>query len=196
MSYIKKQEGFSWVVAVIAILALAGAGAYIYQQNQNISNRGEQVALEDKAMMTDGSNLEIDAQQEMIIKNDDRITMEGKEESVVDDKMMDDKFASTAGTYMAYSAANYENNRDKKRVLFFHATWCPTCKAANIEFENNLSKIPSDVVLLKTDYDSQTELKKKYSITYQHTFVLVDGDGNALKKWNGGGINELVVNTR
>lgn len=98
--------------------------------------------------------------------------------------------------YIAYSQASYDDNADKKRVLYFYAVWCPTCKIANEEFNNNLDKIPEDVILLKTDYDSETALKKKYNITYQHTFVLVDEAGNEITKWNGGGIDELVDNAR
>lgn len=94
--------------------------------------------------------------------------------------------------YVEYTADALNQPTRAKRVLFFHASWCPTCKGANEEFEKNASAIPEDVVVYKTDYDANTELKKKYGITYQHTFVLVDEEGNAVKKWNGGGISELV----
>jgi hypothetical protein len=36
-------------------------------------------------------------------------------------------------------------------------------------------------MVFKTDYDTQKELKTKYKITYQHTFVLVDEAGDAIK---------------
>ena len=103
---------------------------------------------------------------------------------------------SSSSRYLDYSQALYVNTRDKKRVLFFHAKWCPTCKAADAEFLSNLDKIPQDVVVFKTDYDSETALKKKYGITYQHTFVYVDQNGNEIKKWNGGGLAEIVANTK
>jgi hypothetical protein len=41
------------------------------------------------------------------------------------------------------------------------------------------------VSILKVDYDKETELKKKYGVTYQHTLVQVDKDGNLIKKWSG-----------
>lgn len=94
--------------------------------------------------------------------------------------------------YEEYSAASYNQAAGKKRVLFFHASWCPTCKEANEEFEKNASAIPENVVVYKTDYDTNPELKKKYGVTYQHTFVQVDEKGNAVKKWNGGGSTELM----
>lgn len=110
--------------------------------------------------------------------------------------MMDDQSdESNSSRYVAYSTQAYDQAVGKKRVFFFHASWCPTCKVANTEFEANTGNIPQDVVLFKTDYDSQSALKQKYNITYQHTFVLVDSQGNELAKWNGGGIDELVQNT-
>lgn len=98
-----------------------------------------------------------------------------------------------AGTYIAYSPEAYESGKDKKRVLFFHAAWCPFCKEADADFNAHLNDLPPDVVLLKIDYDRENDLKKKYGITYQHTFVQVDMEGNALTKWSGGGVQELIA---
>ncbi len=95
--------------------------------------------------------------------------------------------------YKDYSAdavakAQQEN---KRVVLFFHAAWCPTCIAANKAFNANTNQLPADVVLLKTDYDTETTLKKKYAITYQHTFVQIDASGNQISKWTGGDVESL-----
>jgi hypothetical protein len=49
---------------------------------------------------------------------------------------------------------------------------------------------------LKTDYDSNNELKKKYGVTYQHTFVQIDSNGNMITKWNGGDIDTLKQNLK
>ena len=84
----------------------------------------------------------------------------------------------------------------KKRVLYFYATWCPTCSVANEDFTVNAARIPQDVVIFRTNYDSEVELKRKYAITYQHTFVQVDENGNELAKWNGGGLTELISNLK
>lgn len=100
------------------------------------------------------------------------------------------------GRYQEYSLEQFAAAADKKRVLFFWAAWCPTCKAANQEITQASDQIPDDVIVFKTNYDTEGELKDKYGITYQHTFVLVDEAGNELKKWNGGGINEVIDNTR
>ncbi len=93
--------------------------------------------------------------------------------------------------YVDYSLEAYQKLSEVKRVLFFHANWCPTCRAAEKDFLANESAIPDGVVVLKLDYDKETELKKKYGITYQHTFVQVDANGEILSSWSGGSVSEL-----
>lgn len=100
------------------------------------------------------------------------------------------------GRYVTYSSSVFEEAKDKKRVYFFHAVWCPTCKVVNEAFQNQEDKIPEDVVIFKTDYDRYTELKNRFAITYQHTFVQVDAQGNEIAKWNGGDIDRLIQNLK
>jgi len=99
-------------------------------------------------------------------------------------------------SYLAYSPATFEANKDQKRILFFKANWCPTCNTADKDFTDNIIKIPEGTTLYQVDYDKETELKKKYAITYQHTFVQVDEKGNEIFKWNGGGIDKLLVSIK
>lgn len=98
-------------------------------------------------------------------------------------------------SYIAYTPETYSANQSKKRVLFFYASWCPTCQAADKDINSKIDQIPTDVVILKTNYDTESELKKKYNITYQHTFVYVDENGNEIDKWNGGELKEIINKT-
>lgn len=97
--------------------------------------------------------------------------------------------------YQPYTKAAYDKAMSMQRVLFFHATWCPNCKAADADITKNLATLPKNTVIFKVDYDKETALKKKYGITMQHSFVLVDAKGKALKKWAGGGMKEIAMNT-
>lgn len=137
-----------------------------------------------------------------MMKKDDT-TMLKDDSTTPEDSMMkpsgeampeDDSVMEKPGSYIPYSAQAYADASNQKRVLFFHATWCPTCKTANEEFTSKIQEIPSNVVILKTDYDKESELKRKYGITYQHTFVQVDEQGNEITKWSGGDIQELKNN--
>lgn len=90
-----------------------------------------------------------------------------------------------AGSYETYDASKISRAESGTVILFFHASWCPSCRALNGDIEKNIGNIPEQVSILKTDYDTETELKKKYGVTYQHTLVQVDQNGEMIKKWSG-----------
>ncbi len=90
-----------------------------------------------------------------------------------------------AGSFTAYSpeAVSSASETDKV-VLFFHATWCSTCKLLASDIEANAANIPAGVKILKVDYDSETALKQKYGVRLQHTLVQVRPDGSQIATWN------------
>jgi thiol-disulfide isomerase/thioredoxin len=91
-----------------------------------------------------------------------------------------------AGSYEAYAPEKVMlASATHDVVLFFRASWCPTCRALDSDIKANLSKIPGSLAILDVNYDNSTALKQKYGVTYQHTFVQVDKDGNLIKKWSG-----------
>lgn len=108
-------------------------------------------------------------------------------------KTTEEAAAPAPATYVNYSssalAAAHADNR--KVVLFFHAAWCPTCKAAERDILSRLGELPVGLTVLKVDYDTETALKKKYGVNYQHTFVQVDASGNQVTKWISGSVSEL-----
>ncbi len=69
-------------------------------------------------------------------------------------------------------------------VLFFHADRCPTCIAARKNYEKY--GIPSGLNLLEIDFDTATELKEKYTILSQSSYVYIDLQGNLIKRRIGG----------
>jgi thiol-disulfide isomerase/thioredoxin len=89
------------------------------------------------------------------------------------------------GHYEAYTPDKLSRAETGKVVLFFKADWCPVCKALDTNIRANLSNIPKGVSVLIVNYDNSTDLKKKYGVTYQHTFVQVDKNGNQIAKWSG-----------
>lgn len=88
-----------------------------------------------------------------------------------------------SASYMAYSDGVLMNGTPK--ILFFHAAWCPICRAADEQLTGWYGARRPTIDTYKVDYDTQTELKAKYGVTYQHTFVLVDGEGNMIQKVQG-----------
>ena len=116
-------------------------------------------------------------QREVMEKND---TMMQKDETMSDGMMKKDTTVAV-GSYTTYSAESVDSAlaSGKKVALFFHATWCPSCKA--LDKTLSAETVPSDVVVFKVDYDSSTELKKKYGVTGQHTIVTLDANKNKVK---------------
>lgn len=99
--------------------------------------------------------------------------------------MMEGDSMMKKGSYEAYSPEKLAFAETGDVVLFFRASWCPTCKAIDADIRAHLSAIPSGLTILDVDYDNSSALKQKYGVTYQHTFVQVDSKGAAIKKWSG-----------
>lgn len=94
------------------------------------------------------------------------------------------------GRYETYSEALVSEQGFTTTILFFHAPWCPECRAFEQAIIN--SDLPDGLQILKVDYDSSTELKAKHAVTLQSTFVSVDADGMQLSKWVGYGKDKSV----
>jgi len=70
-------------------------------------------------------------------------------------------------------------------MLFFAADWCPYCQA-DLKEINADGKRLVDVVIVVADYDKTAELKAKYGVTVQDTFVQIDAEGMEKAIWTGG----------
>ena len=88
------------------------------------------------------------------------------------------------GQYMDYSVKAFDEAKDSKRVLYFYASWCPSCIAGDRALKK--ADLLEGVVVFKTDYDVATNLKQKYGVVRQHTFVQVDEEGEKVSSWSGG----------
>lgn len=147
---------------------------------------------DDDTMMEDDDKM---MSGDAMMKDDDKMD---KDDSMMkdDDAMMsdDDKMMKAEGTYEAYSEAGVEGAlaAGKKVVLFFHASWCPTCRALDTEITSNLSMIPDNSVIFKVNYDAEGALKKKYLVNTQHTLVAIDSDMNMTDKSVGGSLSTAV----
>jgi thiol-disulfide isomerase/thioredoxin len=143
------------VIVGVIVLLLVGNGIYAFMNNRGGVTLYEEVEGNDPAVK-------------------DPTGMMGEENEMM-----------KAGSYEAYAPEKLVRAETGDVVLFFHASWCPSCRGLNTDIEKNLETIPSDVSILKVDYDTESEMKKRYGVTYQHTLVQVDTDGNLIKKWSG-----------
>lgn len=96
------------------------------------------------------------------------------------------------GSYL--TLAEYQSqmaSRAGSRVVyFFHASWCPDCRAT--EKSILADGVPAGLTVVKVDFDRESDLKKQYGVTLQHTFVQVGPDGEQLAKWSGSGSGAAI----
>jgi len=170
------------VIAIIAGVLLIGGGTLAYTNNQNDKKEIERVAIEKQAM-----------EKEAMVKED---AMK-KDETMVkeDDTMTKDDTMSKSGAYVTLADFNTNQSKyaDSKKVYFFHASWCPICRGIDEDISADLSKIPSGVTLIKTDFDTSTELRQKYGVTTQYTFVQVDDNGNETAQWSATSLEKAIA---
>lgn len=183
-------------VLALIILIVLGIGGYIVSNTSSDDTMMQQTGTEGAAMMQDEA-MEGDAMMEEgdAMMEEDHIIMKDESDAMMqDDNAMtgdsdslsaDDSMMAKAGSYEPYSPEKVALAKNGKVVLFFHASWCPTCRAVDADIKAHRSDIPADVTILDVDYDKATALKQQYGITYQHTFVQVDADGTQIKKWSG-----------
>jgi thiol-disulfide isomerase/thioredoxin len=83
--------------------------------------------------------------------------------------------------YLESSAEEFNELRGEEPVVaFFHANWCPTCRAMEKEILEDPTQFPSGTKILKLDYDEETELKNELGVKIQSTVIVFDAAGNEI----------------
>lgn len=183
------------IIGIVFALILAG-GALLFSSSSDTAEEKvmmkevvieKRVMKQDEVMVKDEDADEIE--KNMMDKDGSMKTDEAmmkKDEVMMKDEAMTEKDAMMGhgGTYETYSPEKIARASSGKVILFFRASWCPTCRAVNSDIKNKLSSIPKDVTILDVNYDTEATLKSKHGVTYQHTFVQVDAAGAQIAKWS------------
>lgn len=177
------------VLGVIVLGVVVILGSWWYVSNQQ--------AMKDKAMMEEKAMTEkVAMEKEGVAKQPEVMMGKGTETMMEEDTMTkknEGSMMARGGQYIAYDVSKLAFAKDGKVVLFFRASWCPTCRALDADIKANLSQIPQNILILDVDYDKYTDLKKQYGVTYQHTLAQVDESGKMIAKWSGSaGLSDLV----
>lgn len=155
------------------------AGNYTFEEGITVTQSG-------LVTKKDGTTLQLKEGES--IWGDGTLMKAGEHGMMGDEKMMEGEHDATAalvGTYEPYAPEKIVKAETGKVVLFFHASWCTTCRALTEDIKAHLDAIPENVTILDVDYDTSSALKQKYKVTTQHTLVQVDAKGNQIKQWKG-----------
>jgi thiol-disulfide isomerase/thioredoxin len=162
------------IIGALAVVAIGGIAYSSMGTKDSMMNKdmSETMTKDDMGMMKDDMKM---MDHDGMMKDDMKMMDKGAEAEM----------AMMKGSYEAYSPEKISRAESGDVVLFFHAAWCPSCRSLSKNIEENMTAIPDGVSILKVDYDKESDLKKKYEVTNQHTLVQVDANGNLIKKWSG-----------
>ena len=101
---------------------------------------------------------------------------------------------ATTQSYIAYDQyqASKDNYADSKVVLFVNATWRPDCRAINEALISDPGKIPAKTAVVSVDYDQHADLRQRYGVTMQHTFVQINSSGEKMRQWANTSADDLL----
>lgn len=112
---------------------------------------------------------------------------------------------SSESKYVEFTQSEYERAlaENKKILLYFYASWCPTCRAeqpATISAFEELND-PNTIGFRVNYKDSATDsyeeaLAEEFAITYQHTKVILVGGKQVLKSLEGWDKNRYLEELR
>lgn len=155
------------VFLIVLLVGAIGAGVLLLNSSED-TNEDTQ------------NNISVDQNDD--VQDEDTVATDKNDDQQERDTSNMESSHSSPGSYINYSETSLT---DDTNIIFFHASWCPTCKNLDRNLNNSAVDIPEGVTILKADYDEEDELKKKYGVTYQHTLVQVDKDGNEINQWSG-----------
>lgn len=115
--------------------------------------------------------------------------MEKDESAPAEDAAMSKEGAWVDQAAYQADAATFHEAGDV--VLFFNASWCPTCKATVESLDAD--GVPAGLTVVSVDFDAATDLRQDYGVTVQHTFVQVDEQGNEVAKFTGAPTGEAIA---
>lgn len=138
-------------VGIATLILLAVVGGVLYLVNNDVDETSQKVTSPEKTQTS--------------VSQPDNPTVAATEQP---------------GTYVDYTADIVATTPGTK-ILFFHASWCPQCRA--IEEDIIRDGVPANTTIIKVDYDKSQALRQKYGVTIQTTLVKVDDQGDLVEKF-------------
>jgi thiol-disulfide isomerase/thioredoxin len=183
----RKYKGGIKIILLLTITIILIVGSAIFfgyggQQVQDakdgVQDKAQEVIEEKSAEVVTNA---IESGQEVI----------GKTLKETGEKMLEK--TSEPGFYGFYGDDGVDDYA--QTILFFTADWCPSCVNVDEEIQKDKKQIPTDVAIVKVDFDDDEGLRETYNVDKQHTFILIGVDGKEIKRWqNSKTLNEIIDN--
>jgi thiol-disulfide isomerase/thioredoxin len=147
------------------------------------------------AMMAPQGSMKSSSDAMMMDMSYDTLKKEGR---LADVKMgMQLRAAMSGGMKVAYKDLMSSEALAAKNptVLFFSADWCPYCQADLKDINVNGAQL-GKINVVVVDFDKSADIRQKYGITAQDTFVQIGPMGEKIAVWNGGGVMGILTNVK
>jgi thiol-disulfide isomerase/thioredoxin len=85
--------------------------------------------------------------------------------------------ATMKNDFRTFTPTAFKTAQDAGRLslVFFHAPWCPVCRAQEPKLMSRLNGMYTDIVPFKVDYDSNQALRAEMNVTRQSTVIVYRG---------------------
>lgn len=165
------MKKYALFVPAIAALAVAGC-----------SSDAASPAPSESAMVKESASAMTEPSESAMVKESASAMTEPSESAMEKDST---EPMAKGGQYVPESKfrADQAAFEDGNTVLFFYAAWCPDCQKTDKSIQQ--TGVPEDINIVKVDFDNANDLRKKYGVTQQHTFVQIGPGGEQIKKWTG-----------
>lgn len=96
---------------------------------------------------------------------------------------IEDKANLEAPKYINYSTMLYDKIIEEKAfAIFFSSDSCATCQNMEKNIKADLSNFPKNTFIVKADFDTETELKKKYEVESPSIIVIINNKGEVVSR--------------
>jgi len=86
--------------------------------------------------------------------------------------------------YLNFTHESFDSLAGNTRAICFMSDWNVYDEKVDLEIRSSDKRIPQDVVIFRADFDTEYELKKKYSIDIKHECLIFDKQGSITKRVN------------